>query len=31
MCQSDEDKRTNKVRVGDNLLNEYEDNPELIG
>ena len=27
----DSNKRTHKVRVGDNLLNEYEDNPELIG
>ena len=28
---SAEVKRTHKVRVGNNLLNEYEDNPELIG
>ena len=27
----DSSKRTHKVLVGDNLLNEYEDNPELIG
>ena len=31
-CSREEEvKRTHKVRVGDNLLNEYEDNPELIG
>ena len=27
----DSKERTHKVRVGDKLLNEYEDNPELIG
>ena len=31
MSHSAEVKRTHKVFVGDNLLNEYEDNPELIG
>ena len=31
MRESAKVKRSHKVRVGDKLLNEYKENPELIG